>query len=59
MLLIAIWILGGLLYWLKEVIDNGFQLGLIGDILVGIPLCLIFGPFWIISNFLNNLLDRR
>lgn len=46
------WGLLGLAYWVERQLEYPLQLGIIGDVILGLPLCLLFGPIWLVSRYL-------
>lgn len=46
-LFLIAWFVLGFAYWIKHQILSGSNMGIIGDVLLALPMCLLFGliPF--------------
>jgi hypothetical protein len=47
-----VWLIMGSIFWGQQFIRNIHQPGL-GDFFIALPLCLIFGPLYMIYDFLK------
>ncbi len=50
MIFVIAWLISGFSYWLSNMGEMGF----VGDFLIGLPMCLIFGPIWIFNTWFTQ-----
>lgn len=53
-ILMIAWAVCGVIHWVKRQGDMPLLLGIVGDVFIGLPLCILFGPIPLISNWFER-----
>lgn len=56
MLFLLIWVLSGIFYFVKYTTGYSVKvLGILGTIFVALPFCIVFGPIYLVAEFINEV----
>lgn len=53
-LFFLVWALVGTAHWVDKQIRMPLPFGFVGDVLIGLPFCMIFGPIFMITAWVEG-----